>query len=166
MPDIFIFDLDSTLAVRGDRDVYDWARCSVDTPTSLMRIARCLEDDFQIAVITGRSVAYMEQTEQWLRDHGLRFPMLYMRQEGDTRPGARVKAELVEHLLDDCGWSRIVMAFDDDPDAVEMYLAIGIPAVQVFQGSVLYDEFIGRLTESHQTRGEARSGAELVAPVL
>lgn len=83
----------------------------------------------QILVVTGRDGWTRELTLRWLSEHlPLRPAGLYMRRDGDFRSNVDVKREIHCHL--ELSYD-IRAAIDDDPEIVELWGEIGIPATMV-----------------------------------
>jgi hypothetical protein len=80
---------------------------------------------------SGRSDQVRQETEVWLKDHGLVGP-LYMRARRDKRADYIVKGELLDRIRAD-GWEPI-MAFDDRDQVVKMWRERGVPCAQVAEG--------------------------------
>lgn len=71
-----------------------------------------LADDHEVVFLTGRPDRLRRDTERWLERHGLGGHRLVMRPEGDRRPAARVKVELLRQLA---RGRRVAIVVDDDP---------------------------------------------------
>ena len=143
---MFVFDLDGTLSIVGDRlkclqqDPKDWDgffdRCGEDRINlPIVKVFICLRDvGHRIAIITGRSERVRQKSLIWLDENGLLPPLcqsglplygLIMRPEGDKRPDTIVKAELARpHLA----------SIEDRASVVEMWRELGIPCCQVAKG--------------------------------
>lgn len=159
---IYIFDLDSTLANIDHRLPYLHTRddgpdapfnalCVKDAPIlHMIDIFNNLRMTSNICVIwTGRTEGVRSQTAHWLHgntdlnlneiinpkttnDHDMQT--LKMRPLGDTRPDFIIKQEWLLSLEP---WQRerIVCAFDDRDRVVKMYRANGVPCLQVAEGN-------------------------------
>lgn len=140
------FDIDGTLALRGDRDPYDMTRVGEDLPNEpVVFLYRHLFSSFlrvpihrpQIVLTSGRSEDARWQTEMWLDEHinlGLSaWDLLLMRKEGDNRPDYIVKQEMLDHLRDDLLYD-VIIAFDDRNQVVKMWRDNDITCAQVAPG--------------------------------
>ena len=90
----------------------------------------------EILVVTGRDAWSRELTIRWLSEH-LPMPIagLHMRPEGDFRSNRDLKREIHSGLALEYD---IRAAIDDDPEIVELWLAVGIPVAMVMElGEVL-----------------------------
>ena len=98
LPPAYIFDVDGTLAHMHNRSPYDYDRCGEDLPDEeTVRMAQVLfNDGFDIVVMSGRTDSHRHITEAWLREHQVPFQGLFMRETGDDRNDAIIKAELFD----------------------------------------------------------------------
>ena len=91
-PEAVVADIDSTLAetshrkhliLQGDqREDTDWLAyaqaCADDTPTAAVALLALLRPHYKIILLTSRPEGSYEQTNQWLKDHGVRYDLLAM----------------------------------------------------------------------------------------
>ncbi|RVW03197.1 phosphatase domain-containing protein [Rhodococcus spongiicola] len=87
------------------------------------------ERGYETLIVTGRDGAWIGQTQRWLAKHFPRHAGLFMRPEGDRRPGHVVKEEILIQLRE--SGKEIVFAADDDPRIVEMWERNGINTIHV-----------------------------------
>lgn len=150
----WIFDVDGTLTnvehrahhmrkEPKDLEAFE-ALAHLDPPhPAVVDLAHTLQRIHKVVYVTARSERHREQTKQWLTRHrlwngsGVGWPegagdRLYMRAEGDHRPDAVVKLELLAMLRND-GFEPI-MAFEDRNSVVAMWRAAGVPCAQVAEG--------------------------------
>jgi hypothetical protein len=132
---IAIVDLDGVVADVRHRLQFlqsrpkDWdqffAAASADPahPKGLAVVAR-LADDHEIVFVTGRPDRLREGTIDWLETHGLGTHRLVMRPEGDRRPAAQVKRELIDTLARD---RDIGIVVDDDALVLDAVRDAGYP---------------------------------------
>ncbi|NIL77629.1 AAA family ATPase [Rhodococcus sp. B10] len=130
-PRAYIVDVDGTLASMGDRGPYDYTRVSEDT--LVVHVAEVIDRlDGKIIVMSGREDSCLADTAAWLHRFDVRFDELLMRQNGDGRKDAVVKAELfdkhVRHRY------NVQAVFDDRTQVVQMWREIGLPCFQVAPG--------------------------------
>lgn len=137
LPDAVIFDLDGTLAERGDRGIYEFEKCADDTLKA--PVAAVLAQFWhgapcrpQIVFMSGREEKYRPQTIEFLEKHGISAGPLYMRATGDNRNDAIVKAELFnQHIR---GKYNVLFAVDDRNRVVKMWRDLGLTCLQVADG--------------------------------
>lgn len=89
-----------------------------------------IEQDYRIAIITGRPLTYMPMTIQWLVNRGIRFDHLIMRNRYDYSNSVSLKRKMFWWLINyyDVAFEDIVCAYDDRQDIVNMYIEEGIKA--------------------------------------
>lgn len=139
-----IFDLDGTLSDTGHRAHYvarpkgqkDWdsfhAAAVADPPiTPVVWIYRSLvRGGHDVEIWTGRDERYVYLTRQWLARHGIFYPTLRMRPDGDHTEDTELKR----------GWlmesPRLPdLVFEDRARVVSMYREYGIRVAQIAEGN-------------------------------
>lgn len=130
---VYLVDIDGTVAIKGDRDIYDGSKAYLDTPNSdVVRIIRGLQKTHRIVYMTGRDAAHRNVTAEWLAVNGLIAHELHTRPLGDKRKDSTVKHELFNtHIR---GKYNVIGVFDDRNQVVEMWRAIGLTVLQVADG--------------------------------
>src|SRR5438552_16636860 len=97
-PEVWIFDLDGSLARVDHRDPLDASACSADPVNPpVVAVAKALQQaGYGIVCVSGRSDRYRAATHQFLiHACGLtEYLALYMRQDGDGRPDVTIKHEI------------------------------------------------------------------------
>lgn len=136
LPTTAVFDVDGTLAIRGDRAQFDWSAVDVDLPNGpVLEMARALHHvGWSVVYLTGRSEEARALTDAWIARHvGVPGP-LFMRAERDFRRDTVVKRELYErHLV---GRYDIRVVFEDRDQVVEMWRTeLGLTCFQVAPGA-------------------------------
>lgn len=81
---------------------------------------------------SGRSDNWREDTENWLRQHDVRYTKLYMRSHGDYRADEVVKYELLCRMRKD-GYNPSVV-IDDRNKVVQMWRREGLVCLQAADG--------------------------------
>lgn len=134
LPCAYLVDIDGTVAIKGDRDIYDGSRAHLDTVNEdVAEVIRILSVDHPMIYMSGRSDEHREVTETWLAAHGLIADHLHMRAAGDHRKDSIVKHELFDKHVRHSYNVRGV--FDDRNQVVEMWRAIGLTVFQVADGN-------------------------------
>lgn len=133
-PDVYLVDIDGTVALKGDRDIYDGAKAHLDSVNEdVANVIHDLSERHLIIFMSGRSDEHRQVTERWLKDHDFEFDELHMRAAGDHRKDSIVKHELfdrhVRHKYNVRG------VFDDRNQVVDMWRAIGLTVFQVAEGN-------------------------------
>lgn len=135
LPTTAVFDVDGTLAIRGDRGQFDWSAVDVDTPNiPVLHVARALHHiGWSVVYLTGRSEEARSLTEQWLTAHVAVPGPVFMRAARDFRRDVVVKRELYERHI--AGRYDVQMVFEDRDQVVEMWRSeLGLPCFQVAPG--------------------------------
>lgn len=134
LPSVYLVDIDGTVALKGDRDIYDGSKAHLDTPNwNVVKVIHKLQNYLSVIYMSGRGAEHREVTAQWLKDQGLYADELHMRPEGDTRKDSTVKHELFnQHIR---GRYNVAGVFDDRNQVVEMWRAIGLTVFQVADGN-------------------------------
>lgn len=137
LPWIYIFDIDGTLAERGDRSPFDMSKVDLDTP--IRHVVEIFHQLWfsgkQIFFFSGRSEDGREKTIQWMNkklevDEKLARECLFMRQLGDNRKDYIVKAEMFNENVR--GKFNVACVFDDRKQVIEQcWNILGVPVVNV-----------------------------------
>jgi hypothetical protein len=144
MTDVWIFDIDGTLALRGDRKPYDWSRVGEDKPNApIVAVAEALlVAEEHILYVSGRSDVCDTATRTWLYDHvhgtavafGYEYLLegLFMRADGDFRPDTVIKREIYDRHI--AGKYTVRGVFEDRNSMVRMWRDLGLTCLQVACG--------------------------------
>ncbi len=139
-----IFDMDGVLVDSSQR--YDYCKsitktrrefwncffnCSLlhlDRPNErLVQLARAFKSlGWRVIILTGRTEAMRECTEEELRRFGIPFDEVVMRKNGDFRRAGEYKGDVVRGLV---GAFDRVIAYDDDPGVINALRGLGVIAV-------------------------------------
>lgn len=132
-----IYDLDGTLAIRGERDPYDWDRVEedkVNQPVFFIQrntIRNAFEE--HCFIFTGRPERCRSKTLEWLFKNNLiqgRIPPeVYMRKDNDYRDDVIVKEEMYNEQIK--GKYRVRFVVDDRPKVCRMWRSLGLHVFQV-----------------------------------
>ena len=95
-------------------------------------LLRLLDQDLVVVLLTGRPVRTREPTVTWLAEHGYRWDLLVMKEDGDLRKATFSKREAVT-VLRAAGYTP-VLALDDEPGNVAMYREESIPCLYIHSG--------------------------------
>ena len=140
----WLCDIDGTLALKGDRSPYDWAKVGLDEPNKpVITVARALAARSGLIFMSGRMEQCREETRTWLHtfacDHNclprcFRAMPLLMRKDGDMRPDQIVKRELFERHVQ--GLYEVEGVLDDRDRVVRMWREeLGLTCLQVAPGA-------------------------------
>lgn len=154
---VAIIDIDGTLAdvdsirhlVEGDNRNFDeFHRQSVNVPPNaavLELIHRLRDEGVETVLVTGRSEKYRRLTEFWIAMHDIPVQALLMRKSFDGRPDSVVKNEIFVHIEQRF---QPVLAVDDRPDLLALWLELGVPLV--YDVREIQHHSIGELIEKTQ----------------
>jgi hypothetical protein len=133
---VWLVDVDGTLALGTHRDPYDWRSADKDLPnvpviTAVQALSFHPEVSSIIAV-SGRSEIARSLTEAWLSLHNVPFSELFMRPDGDFRSDDVVKEELFRRHIEPR--YHVIGAIDDRDRVVRMWRRLGLVCFQVAEG--------------------------------
>ena len=88
-----------------------------------------------VCIVSGRPIRFLElevgkQTVAWLKQHGVRYDHIFMRQPADKRDDTIVKKEILDKLPKD----RVAYVLDDRNSVVKMWRDAGLTCLQVAEG--------------------------------
>jgi hypothetical protein len=135
LPDAIIVDIDGTMALKCDRNIYDYTKIEgdfVNTPVKKVVDALMLDHIMAVIFCSGRDDNCKKETKKWLDDNDILYDFLYMRKTGDKRQDAIVKQEIYDANIK--GKYNILAVFDDRNQVVDMWRANGLPVFQVADG--------------------------------
>lgn len=139
-----VFDIDGTLAKRGDRGIHDYDLVGEDTVhEDIKELAHIFYDQgFDILIVTGRPekfkrngelISCKDRTVAWLIHNKIPFDDIFMRTTGDFRSDAVIKPEIYHaHIKADYD---VLYWIDDRDRVVEAMRDEGIRVLQVAPGN-------------------------------
>jgi predicted kinase len=137
-PSCIIVDIDGTIALLGDRNIYDASNCNevdkVNRPVvDIIKGYRYQALVPYLFFISGREEKYRAATQSFIRDKcGTIDFSLYMRGNGDYRNDAIIKKELYEKWIKDK--YNVDFVLDDRDRVVDMWREQGLVCLQVAPG--------------------------------
>lgn len=133
-----IVDIDGTVALRGDREPYDWGRVGEDRPnTPIITVIQAVQRQYGYRIIftSGRKRQCHKATVDWIREHmGVEQPVLFMRSDNDNDPDFEVKRRMFTDGIYPV-WGNPVLVFDDRDQVVRMWRELGFTCLQVADGN-------------------------------
>ena len=135
LPDCYIFDIDGTLAIKGDRSPYDWDRVGEDKPNASVIVLynflweALKKTDIRFFIMSGRDSVCNELTLTWLSEHLEGHNGIYMRPQGDNRKDTIVKKEMYDNHVK--GKYNVLGIFDDRLSVCRMWHSLGLPLFRV-----------------------------------
>lgn len=136
LPNCIIVDMDGTLALKGDRDIFDFSKVDLDTVNTPVALAVTGMIDMtkaKMIVMSGREDACKEMTLTWLKDRDFNVTDIHMRETGDRRPDTLVKQDLFDNNIK--GKYNVMCVFDDRDSVVRMWRDNGLTVFQVAEGN-------------------------------
>lgn len=133
-----IYDIDGTIAEKGNRNAFDWKRVGEDEAVlSVVGTIDWLEElDKEarphIIICTGRDAVCKPETVQWLEDNKILYDEIHFRPEGDQRPDWIVKEEMWREIAKE---HFIVGMYDDRNQVTRRARALGLKVFQVEYGN-------------------------------
>ena len=135
-----IYDLDGTLAIRGERGPYDWDRVGEDMVNKAVQhvVKSCYGSYYQadcpdqIIFTSGRKEICRDVTDEWLLEHtniSYHLHILLLREDDDNRDDVIVKEEMYNKHIK--GKYRVRFVVDDRPKVCRMWRSLGLPVFQV-----------------------------------
>lgn len=133
-----IFDIDGTLANKGDRGYFDWDKVDVDhlNPIVSEQIEFHKSKGRKIIIFSGRDSASREKTIKWLNQNNLYFDGLYMREYGDIRKDTVVKKDLYQAHIE--GSYNVHCIYDDRLQVINMWYDKNLFVFNVNQGNKIF----------------------------
>ena len=130
--DVIIVDIDGTIALKGNRDPYDYALVAEDKPNKkVISVVMQLENWNDVVFVSGRSEICRNDTVRWLAQIGFEQPELYMRELNDYRSDEIVKKEIYAKRIFP---RNVLCVFDDRNKVVKMWRELGLTCLQVADG--------------------------------
>ena len=132
LPHIILCDIDGTVAIKGDRSIFDWSKVSVDLPNEyICQVVKALiSSGHEIIFFSGRDKICKDDSKKWLQDNlktNQEF-QLFMRPIGDIRPDTIIKKELFEQYIK--GKYYVDFVIDDRMSVIRMWQnELGIPVL-------------------------------------
>lgn len=139
LPATVLVDIDGTVALKGDRDPFDWGRVGEDAPNGpvIATVLALHSYGFRIVFMSGRVEECRAQTARWIAEnlwskyepHPQGHDALLMRANGDYRKDSVVKRELFDAHVRNSYY--VLLVLDDRDQVVEMWREIGLTVFQV-----------------------------------
>jgi predicted kinase len=127
-PQAYIFDVDGTMARRGNRSWFDETRYYSDTVINpVVNIFRAIQKDYRCLVVSGREgkERAVKETLEWFKDIAQIEPDgFWMRKAGDMRSDCIVKREIYEqHIRPNF---NVLGVFDDRTRVLNEWSRLGL----------------------------------------
>ena len=128
VPLAVIVDIDGTIALTGNRDIYDYSKVDVDIPRmDVVKVIKSLEEqNIKIIIFSGRKLEAKDKTIQWLKDNLIPFNEIYLRNEEESNNNCSdivAKYRMFNEVRDKYDFMG---AFDDRPKVTRLYQELGL----------------------------------------
>ena len=120
-------DLDET-----SRDSWDrfFSRANEDRPIEpIISWIKEIGNHYSIDIITSRPETIRDITVKWLKEYDVEFDTLWMRDLTDLRYSAEYKHAKLQALKNSFPLGVFWLAFEDDPECIQMYQDMGLKVV-------------------------------------
>ena len=130
----YIFDIDGTLAHKGDRNAFNWKKIGEDNVDEEIRTQLQIlqQEGAAIIICTGRDGVCQQETMQWLWDNDITFDQFYTRPEGSYEPDWKVKEDMWRDITKKY---HIRAMWDDRNQVVDHARKCGFKVFQVAEGN-------------------------------
>jgi len=132
-PKAIMVDIDGTLALAEERNIYDGSQLYKDVPFMhiVMLVKTLIDAGHALVFMSGRDEKWRADTLKWIQEQtGLPIDgPFFMRPDDDRRPDSIVKRELYEANVADKYDIRYVI--DDRPSVCAMWRDLGLVVLQV-----------------------------------
>ncbi len=142
LPNAVICDIDGTLAHMNGRSPYDPTKYHEDIKDDFVhRLFSLLTSNGEVRIIvSGRSDEHRGVTEKWLKDNGVTYQCLFMRdhtrvdERGNRVNDALIKREIYETHIKP--FYNVICTIDDRNRVVDMWRnELGLVCIQVADGN-------------------------------
>lgn len=133
-----IYDIDGTIAIKGDRNAFDWKAVGNDSAEHDVIFTMNLIEAIgnkpkpRVIICTGRDSICSNETKDWLNRRNIPYDKIYFRPKGDQRPDWIVKEEMWREIAEK---HYIVGMYDDRNQVTRRARALGLKVFQVEYGN-------------------------------
>ena len=127
LPFAIISDVDGTLAIRGERGIYEFEKCGVDAVyQEVKQILEMIKNQMEVKILimTGREATHRGVTERWLLTNTIPYDTLYMRSAWDGNKGHIIKKQLYDTFIKDK--FNILFVMEDEKYSIQMWKEEGL----------------------------------------
>lgn len=131
LPKAIIVDIDGTLAKMSGRSPFEWNKVKEDTCN---RVVKGLVNAYSetVIILSGRDGVCKQDTVDWLKENGIKYSELFMRDEGNNEKDSIIKRRMFEQNIR--GKYFVEYVLDDRNQVVEMWRNMGLTCLQVADG--------------------------------
>lgn len=133
MKKVIICDIDGTVAIKGDRSIFDYSKCGLDSINKpIVELIKMIPKNITIIFCSGREDFCLLDTEDWLKKNVTNNFKIFMRKSGDFRKDSIIKEEIYHNNIENR--YEILFVLDDRTQVVEMWRSLGLTCLQVSKG--------------------------------
>lgn len=127
LPYAIMCDIDGCLANMKSRHPYEWDKVDTDEVQQHIRSIVNLysSQGFTVFILSGRDGCCYDLTHKWLKDKGVNFDYLFLRQAGDQRKDSVIKEEIYRREIE--GKYNVSLVIDDRPIVCRLWWSLGLP---------------------------------------
>lgn len=128
LPKAIIVDIDGTLAKMKGRSPFEWNRVKED---SCNEVVKGLVNSYpnNVMVFSGRDAVCKQDTIDWLKENGIKYDGLFMRDEGNNEKDSIVKRRMFEQNIR--GKYFVEYVLDDRLSVCRMWHQMGLQLLRV-----------------------------------
>jgi len=134
LDDIWIFDVDGTLANMTTRGPFEWNKVGDDAPNMpVINLLKTIKKSGQkIVIMSGRDGSCKELTESWFNKYNIEYDAFYIRPAKDNRKDTLIKQELYNNHVK--GKYNVAGVVDDRDQVIGLWRQLGLPTYQCNYG--------------------------------
>jgi len=144
LPNCILVDIDGTLALRGDRGIYEFDKALTDSANpAVYKLVQLINvysslftssaDKIYIVIVTGRKSKYRHLLEKWLQLYNISYKECFMRRTDDERKDSIIKKEIYDQYIRNT--YNVVFVVEDRQRNVDMFRSLGLTVFQVAPGN-------------------------------
>jgi predicted kinase len=128
LPKAIIVDIDGTLAKMKGRSPFEWNRVKED---SCNEVVKGLVNSYpnNVMVFSGRDAVCKQDTIDWLKENGIKYDGLFMREEGNNEKDSIIKRRMFEQNIR--GKYFVEYVLDDRLSVCRMWHQMGLQLLRV-----------------------------------
>ena len=130
-PKSIICDIDGTLALRVNRDPFDFEKAGSDNMNKpIQEIVNLFkENGYKILLVTGREERFRDITSNWLKTNNLNYSKLLMRENKDYRKDIIIKEEIYNSEIKNK--YEVLFVIDDREQMIKMWKKIRLFCLKI-----------------------------------
>ena len=129
-PKSIICDIDGTLALRVNRDHFDFEKAGSDNMNKPIKeiVNLFKENGYEILLVTGREERFRDITSKWLKTNNLNYSKLLMRENKDYRKDIIIKEEIYNSEIKNK--YEVSFVIDDREQMIKMWEKLRLACIK------------------------------------